>query len=612
MPTGSNWVDRLGFPSLREYSTNITPDCLLYGVEAYGIGRQQRTGGILDVIANGPLMHYRAEVQRRIVTRFPAACAVLVACATCATILEVLRFPERRAWMLASDATFLVIAAGALTLLRAVPQRSVGIAIAAVNVLGLILNAYHAIVGAQPAMCIWTLTALLASSALLLQWGWRAQALASIGAVIGYSLLLRGDESAVLTWVAGGVYLGWVAGLSALGAELIDRYLASQLELASTLSERESRLRSYFDLSLVGTVILSRDRTLLEVNEELCRILGYRPEELLRVTWADLVPPGDRGADLALFTSVLGGERPAASREGELLRRDGAPIHASISVRALPGPLGQADHLIVVVQDMTERKQLEEAARQHEAKLAQAARLSSVGQMALEIAHELNQPLGAIANFANGCVRHLKSNTGNTADLIDTIEQIAGQAVRAGGIMRRIMSGARKPATSPECVQLNDLVHDVARLVGAEMQRFGITLRLDLAPQLPMVQIDRLQIEEAVVNLIRNGCEAMQGCAGARQLFITTSMASPSVVEVAVRDTGRGLPPEIAARIFEPFYTTKPESLGLGLSISRSIVEAHGGDLHARGENGGGTTFWFTLPAAEVDGRMIHGGQCTA
>ena len=156
----------------------------------------------------------------------------------------------------------------------------------AVNLLGLILNLYHMIVGAQVAMCIWTLTALLASSALFLGWGWRPQLLASMGTMVGYSLLLRGDEPAVLAWVAGGVYLGWVIGLSALGAELIDRYLATQFELVSTLSERESRLQSYFDLSLVGTAILSRDRALLEVNEELCRILGYRPEELLRATWA--------------------------------------------------------------------------------------------------------------------------------------------------------------------------------------------------------------------------------------------------------------------------------------------------------------------------------------
>jgi len=249
-------------------------------------------------------------------------------------------------------------------------------------------------------------------------------------------------------------------------------------------------------------------------------------------------------------------------------------------------------------QQIVERKQLEEVARQHQAELAQATRLSSVGQMAVEMAHELNQPLAAITNFARGCARHLESNTANTGELLDTVEEIAAQALRAGSIIRRIASVARKPATPPERTPLNDLVHEVARLMSAEAQRLGITLRLDVARQLPTVLVDRIQIEEVIVNLIRNACDAMDGCAGTRELLITTATASPSVVAVAVRDTGRGLTPEIALRIFEPFYTTRANGLGLGLSISRSIVEAHGGDLQAIPNDSGGTTFRFTLPAA--------------
>ena len=249
---------------------------------------------------------YQAERRRRFVARAPWAFAVPVVCGAITTVFEVLRFPERRGWALAAGAAFVVIPAVALALVRAFPQRSIGIGIVATNLLGLILNAYHAIVGAQVATSIWTLTALLGAAPILLSWGWRAQALASIGVVIGYPLLLHGDQAAVLTWAAGGVYLGWVVGLSVLAAGLIDRYLATDFALASALSERESRLQSYFDLSLVGTAILSRDRRLLEVNEELCRMLGYAPAELLHATWSDLVPSGDREADEALFDGVLG------------------------------------------------------------------------------------------------------------------------------------------------------------------------------------------------------------------------------------------------------------------------------------------------------------------
>jgi len=248
--------------------------------------------------------------------------------------------------------------------------------------------------------------------------------------------------------------------------------------------------------------------------------------------------------------------------------------------------------------EIAERRQLEETVREHEARLAQAARLSSVGQMAAEIAHELNQPLGAIANFARGCTRHLESNTAPTNEIIDTIEEIAAQALRAGRIIRRIASVTRKPATSPDTTDVNDLVHGVARFMAAELHRLGVTLHLDLTPELPMVQADRLQIEEVLVNLMRNGCEAMDGCAGARELSISTTSVAPSVVAVAVRDTGAGLAPEIAAHIFAPFYSTKPYGVGLGLSISRSIVDAHGGDLQAINDGNRGSTFQFTLPAS--------------
>ena len=185
-----------------------------------------------------------------------------------------------------------------------------------------------------------------------------------------------------------------------LAAALIDRYLATDFALANALSERESRLQSYFDLSLVGTAILSRDRRLLEVNEELSRMLGYAPAELLQATWSDLVPSGDRGPDDALFDGVLRGERAAAVREGALLRRDGAQIHAIISMRGLPGPLGQPDHLILVVQDMTERlradSEREEAlVRERSARREAEATSRAMDEFLAMASHELRSPAHA-------------------------------------------------------------------------------------------------------------------------------------------------------------------------------------------------------------------------
>jgi len=563
---------------------------------------------MLDSITYHPLsgaISYRAEVRRRVAARAPAAFAVLVGCAAFATIFEVLRFPERHAWMLASDAAFLAIAAGTLALLRAFPQHSIGIAIAVVNVLALILNAYHAIVGAQVELCIWTLTALLCCSALLLTWGWRAQGLASIGAVVGYSLLLRGDESAVLAWTAGGAYLGWVVGLSVLGAGLTDRYLRTAFELAGALSERESRLQSYFDLSLVGTAILGRDRTLLEVNEELCRILGYSPEQLLRTTWADLVPPGERAADLALFSGVLDGDRPAASREGGLLRRDGAPVDAVISVRRLPGPSGRAEHLTVVVQDITERRRAErereEALVREQAARRDAEAASRAKDEFLAVAsHELRTPLTPILGWttmlragwldAEELRRALDSIERGGRSLVELIDDLLD--------VSRIVSGRLRLAMCP--AELGLIVQAAVESIRPAAEAKGVRLQLRLPAGHAHVSGDPDRLQQVVWNLVSNAIKFTD--AGGR--VEVDVVREGGFVFTHVRDSGRGIDPELLPNVFERFWqadattSRRHGGLGLGLAIVRHLVELHGGTVAVESAGPGqGAAFSVRLPA---------------
>jgi signal transduction histidine kinase/ActR/RegA family two-component response regulator len=185
---------------------------------------------------------YRAEVRRKVGERLPYAVLFLIANAAIATVFEILRFPERRLWMLAADVVFVLIGGGAVALTRRRPENAIPISIGAANLLGLVLNAYHAGVGAQLGFCIWTLTALLASSAVFLPWGWRAQALSSVGAVAGYTLMLQSPSADALAWAAGGAYLVVVVAMSIVGAALIERYLAIDFSLSQALSEREERL----------------------------------------------------------------------------------------------------------------------------------------------------------------------------------------------------------------------------------------------------------------------------------------------------------------------------------------------------------------------------------
>ena len=562
---------------------------------------------------------YRAEMRRRFMARAPGAFGVLVACGAIATLFEVLRFPERRFWMFATEASFIAIGVAMLGLVRAFPRRCIGIGIAVVNLLGIILNAYHAVVGAQVAMCIWVLTALLCTAPVLLSWGWRAQALASIGAVIGYPLMLHGDQSSVLTWAAGGVYLGWVVGLSVLGSGFIDRYLATDFELASALSERESRLQSYFDLALVGTAILSRDRTLLEVNEELCRILAYDPTELPRVAWADLVPPADRDADQSLFDGVLRKERAAAVREGSLLRRDGTRIHAVISVRALPGPLGAADHLIVVVQDMTERRRAEREreealARERSARRDAEAASRAKDEFLAVASHALRTPLTPILGWtpmlragwlgADEQRRALESieRSGRTlAQLIDDLLDVS-----------RIVSGKLHLSVRP--AEVGPIVQAAVESMRPAAAAKGVQLEVRLDEGHERVSGDPDRLQQVVWNLVSN---AIKFTDPGGRVEIEVARVDGHV-ETRVRDTGKGIEAELLPHVFERFWqadasTTRHHGgLGLGLAIVRHLVELHGGTVAAEsGGLGHGAAFTVRLPATAAPVETVPASSAT-
>lgn len=561
--------------------------------------------GRLDISNNELLMRYRAEVPLRVIKRAPAAFAVLFACLACGTILELLRFPERRAWVFGLDATLVVLAFATVALLRVFPQRSVAIVIAAVNVAGLLLNGYHAIVSAQVAACLWTLTGLLSSSALFFGWGWRAQALASMGSLIGYSVHLYGDGTGALAWVAGGVYLGWVLGLSILGAELIDRYLATQFELVSKLWERESRLQSYFDLALVGTAILSRDLTLLEVNEELCRILGDRRENLLGSAWADLIPADDRATDLAQFSDVLDGKHPAACYDGGLLQRDGTPIHASISVRALPGPLGWADHLIVVVQDMTERRhadrEREEALiREQAARREVEAASRAKDELLAVVSHELRTPLTAIFGWTP-LLRAGRLDADEQRRAFDAIERSGRSLVQVIDDLldvSRIVSGKLRLAVHP--AELGSIIRAAADSMRPAADAKGIRLELHFPAQPQYVLGDPDRLQQVVWNLVSN---AIRFTDPGGLVEVDLAREREDAV-IRVRDNGRGISPDVLPHVFERFWqedtstTRRHGGLGLGLAIVRHLVDLHGGTVAVDSAGPGrGAVFSVSLPA---------------
>ena len=260
---------------------------------------------------------------------------------------------------------------------------------------------------------------------------------------------------------------------------------------------------------------------------------------------------------------------------------------------------GQVAGFVAVTTDITERRRAEEQARRRLDQLAHVERTHTMGQMVTGVAHELNQPLAAIANHAQACRHNLRGILdASHIDVLDSIDQIADQANRAGQIVRHLRTFVRRVASQPSKVEVNALVEEACLLLEVVARMHEVHIERDLARDLPLVHVDRIQIEQVIVNLVYNAIEAMEDVAAeTRNVTIRTAPVDDHTVTVAVEDVGKGLPNGTIGRLFEPFFSTKQDGIGLGLPISRSIIEAHGGELTASSNAPRGTTFCFSLPA---------------
>ncbi len=306
----------------------------------------------------------------------------------------------------------------------------------------------------------------------------------------------------------------------------------------------------------------------------------------------------------SLYDRVLGGERVVLEHE---YSRAGEPRSLMISMTPIIAD-GRITGASVFAKDITDFKRAEERARRHQAELTHVLRVSTVGEIAAGLAHEINQPLGAIANYAQGCRRRLTSRSPRPDELLPAIEEIAGQALRAGEIIRRLRQLVQKGEMVHEDADLNAIVTEAVHVIQPQAHQQGVAVSVDLAPGLPRVEVDQIQIEQVVLNLMLNGLEAMQECNGGKlELSVRTALSGDGGVEVAVRDSGLGLTPAISENMFEPFFTSKSSGLGMGLAISRSIVREHGGYLWASNNADRGATFHVVLPP-----RGCHDGSKAA
>jgi two-component system sensor kinase FixL len=294
-----------------------------------------------------------------------------------------------------------------------------------------------------------------------------------------------------------------------------------------------------------------------------------------------------------LYDRVFAGERVTTEKTVEVA---GVTQHFLISM----SPIREGSEVTgatVFSHDISDLRHTEELARAHQAELTHVLRLGTLGEIASELAHEINQPLGAISNYAAACSRWVESGGTRPRDLQRGLEMIASEAIRAGEIIRRLRDLARKGEGGVQVVDLNGIVCRAAALMEPETRLRGISLRVELAKELPRVCADGIQIEQVVLNLLLNGVEAMQ-MSPLKELSVSTATDNGQVA-VSVRDSGVGLVPAVREHVFDAFFTTKASGLGMGLAISRRIIDAHGGQLCGEPNPGGpGSTFSFSLPVA--------------
>ena len=388
------------------------------------------------------------------------------------------------------------------------------------------------------------------------------------------------------------------------------RLVASQAAIAlentrlyRDLAEREAKIRRLVDANIIGIFIWGSEGQIIEANDAFLRMVGHDREDLVagRLRWTDLTPPEWRKRHEQFWTPELRTTGSVQPYEKEYFRKDGSRVSVLVGAAAFDETASQG---VSFVLDLAERKRAEAEARESERRyrevqmeLARANRVATMGQLTASIAHEVKQPIAATATNAAAALRWLGAPSANLEEAREALHRIVNDANRASDIISRIRDLTKKAPVRRDSVDINEAIREVIELTRGEAAKTGVSVRTQLADGLPLIHGDRVQLQQVNLNLIINAIEAMSGTADVpRELLISTGTAEPGGVLVAVQDSGPGLAPAALERLFEAFYTTKPNGLGLGLSICRSIIEAHGGRLWASANTPSGAIFHFTLP----------------
>ena len=369
------------------------------------------------------------------------------------------------------------------------------------------------------------------------------------------------------------------------------------LEAHSELARSEERWRSVFENSAIGVALTELHGRFIAANPVFQRMVGYTEEELQQLSFIDITVEEDRNPNWALIEELLEGKRRQFQIEKQYRRKNGGAVWVRNSVSVVSGTERLPRFLMALSEDVTERRLAEEALNETRSELAHMARVTTLSTLTASIAHEVNQPLSGIVTNASTCLRMLDANPPNLEGARETARRTIRDGNRASEVIARLRALFSKKNAIFEMFDLNEAVEEVIALSVSELQRNRVVLQLDLAVDLPSLSGDRIQIQQVILNLLRNGSDAMSTVDdNPRELLIKTECEDSGGVRLSVKDSGVGIDSEIEKKLFEAFYTTKGDGMGIGLSVSRSIVQQHQGRLWAIRNEGPGATFAFSIP----------------
>ena len=414
----------------------------------------------------------------------------------------------------------------------------------------------------------------------------------------------------------GGVVLagGWDAGIAlaaalfafatvaiAVGGEWFQRSGDRSAAINAELTEREAHLRSILETIPDAMIVIDEAGLMRSFSHAAERLFGWTPDEVIGRNVSMLMPsPYREQHDGYLERYYRTGERRIIGIGRVVVgeRRDGSTFPMELAVGEMRGNRGR--FFTGFVRDLTERQETETRLQELQSELVHVSRLTALGEMASALAHELNQPLAAIANYLQGSVELLRRDPPPTDKVGGALQKASDQALRAGEIIRRLRDFVSRGETEHHVESLPKLIEEASALALVGAKEHGVSVRYELDPSVELVLADRVQVQQVVLNLIRNATDAMAE-SPVRRLTIGVKRLPGHRAEIRVADTGPGISPEIADQLFQPFVTTKRTGMGVGLSISRTIVEAHGGQIKAEPNPEGGATFRFTLRTVEKE-----------